>query len=250
MFLKLLSAFLAGSFLVSLPLFPEEENSSNTTCGQTQEPFNDPDNTEPVQPKTDEPTCHLIPEPGLSSPNPSVPLAKVDPADLKDYVLAPFISEFEELIPLKTGEALIVLNDHSRWIVRHFSNEEENLYLNAPWQKGDDIRLLERNNLDRKGFFTLKNTRTQSGYPVDFDTSSLKNICAYSIEKLDSNGYFLSTDNHIDWAISWTNSWTSWSWRPKDVILINKSNLSDKHRYLLINLSTQEATPAKIVEWK
>ncbi len=171
-------------------------------------------------------------------------------SQIKDFIIYPFFHKFEDLALLKTEEALIILNDHSRWIVRNFSAEEQELYKQDPWQKKDDIRIISRTAFDRRGNFTLKNMRTGKTYPVYFDTTSLKNAKTHLIERIDSNGYFVTTENKIDWEIFWTNSWTSCLWRPFDRILINKGDCADKNTYLMINLNTQEAVNAEIIQWK
>lgn len=182
-------------------------------------------------------------------PEESKSLPQIDDK-VKDYVLYPFSHEFEEMVFLKTGEALVILNDNSRWIIRNFSEEEKELYNQSPWQKRDDIRISRRYSFDRQGIFSLKNLRTNQVYPVHFDNTSLKNAKTYVVEKIDANGYFLTTDNKIDWEIFWTNSWISCAWRPFDRILINKGECAGKNTYVLINLSTQEAVNAEIIQWK
>lgn len=168
---------------------------------------------------------------------------------IKDYVLSPFSTEFEELIPIKNGEAIVILNDNSRWIIRNFLEEEYRLYQENPWQKGDEIRITKKA-YDRSGQFSLKNLRTEQTYSVQFDTTSLKNTKTYLIKKIDSNGYFITTDNQMDWEIFWTSSWTSCKWRPQDCLVINKGDCSGRNNYLLINLNTQEVANAEIIQWK
>lgn len=219
---------------------PEKKPASETTATQQ-----NPQKPNLVTEATDDEVCRLPAEETIPAPKEEENISKV-----KDYIPSPFTHEFEELIPLKNGEAIIILNDNSRWIIRNFLEEEYALYQQDPWQKQDEIRILKRITFDHQGNFSLKNLRTAKTYPVHFDTTSLKNAKIHTIEKIDSNGYFITTENNIDWEIFWTNSWTSCLWRPLDQLLISKGDFSGKNTYLLINLSTQEAVSAEIIQWK
>ncbi len=238
--------------LVFVTSLPAEENSPSEPIEKEQiDETNNADlknaqNANLVIETTDQEICNLPAE----EPTPAPKAEETLISKAKDYVLYPFTHEFEELILLKSNEAIVILNDNSRWIIRNFLEEEQTLYQQDPWQKTDEIRISKRTAFDRQGNFSIKNMRTNKSYPVHFDTTSLKNAKTHMIEKIDSNGYFITTENKTDWEIFWTSSWTSCLWRPLDSLLISKGDCSGKNTYLLINLSTQESVNAEIIQWK
>ncbi len=179
-----------------------------------------------------------------SKEEPLLPMINVG----ENYIISPLVSAVEEFVPLPNNEAIIILNDYSRWIVNNFVSEECQLDQEYFWKRGDEINLVADAHL---GSFILKNLRTNKAYSVHFDINSLEDISTHTIEKINADGYFVVSYNQINWEIFWTRSWIYCFWSPNDRILISRGNCSDENYYLLINLRTKEAVEAKtILKWK
>ena len=147
----------------------------------------------------------------------------------------------------KNSSYVIRLSDKSQWMIKDSFNDERELQdFFSQWNKKDFIEII-KDSKNRIGEYFLKNKSNGDTLLVELDKSNRKDVLAASINKIDTNGYFIATDNELYWTVGWFASWTSINWKVGDKIIINNS---DDSRYLLVNLNTTEGIYVQKTNWK
>lgn len=180
---------------------------------------------------------------------PSVLLAKEE-VDFKiaSYACPDIAISFEDVVK-DHAKASIILSDGSCWVVRNCNADEAVDYISTHWESGDEIRIVEREAIEYKGKFILKNARNHEVYLLDLDVVSADPTKSFYIEKIDKNGYAILTQNGIEWAIGWMGTFNTYKWRAGDRIIINKSNYSIGESYLIINAEEGSSVWASLINW-
>lgn len=148
------------------------------------------------------------------------------------------------------AKAKIILSDGSQWVVRNHSADEVVDHISTHWELGDEIRIAEREAIEYKGKYILKNVRNNEACLVDLDVVSVDLAKSFYIEKIDKNGYAILTQNEIEWVIGWIGAFNTCKWRVGDRIILNKSGYSVGESYLIINADEGSSVWASLINWK
>jgi len=165
------------------------------------------------------------------------------------YACPDIAISFEDVIN-DHAKARIILSDGSQWVVRNHSADEVVNHTSTHWELGDEIRIAEREAIEYKGKYILKNVKNNEAYLVDLDVVSIDAEKSFYIEKIDKNGYVILTQNGIEWAIGWLGTFTTCKWRAGDRIIINKSDYSNGEDYLIINADEGSSVWASLINWR
>ncbi|MFA6119196.1 MAG: hypothetical protein WCT85_07175 [Parachlamydiales bacterium] len=191
--------------------------------------------------------------------------------------------KFERVIQNDDSKLIIQLNDGSQWfVISEFIDDLQKVSEAFAasfdlWNIGDDI-IINKNNLEiesnpgkriklSESEYVLKNARNNQVFFVELNYNMWEQVKNSSIEKIDNKGYFVTTENKVDWEINWFDSWATYKWRVGDKIIIARADkifmeekgnftvikdCSNKYgdNYLLINLNARNSAAPSIVKWK
>ncbi|MEK7339375.1 MAG: hypothetical protein WBD50_07675 [Candidatus Rhabdochlamydia sp.] len=169
--------------------------------------------------------------------------------EIFSYACPDIAISFEDVVN-DHAKAWIILSDGSQWVIRNCRADEVVDHISTHWESGDEIRIVEREAIEYKGEYILKNVRNNEVYLVDLDVVSVDPAKSFYIEKIDKNGYAILTQNEIEWAIGWIGTFNTCKWRVGDRIIINKSGYSIGESYLIINADERSSVWASLISWR